>query len=82
MTQTEAQDYLLRVILDAAGAAGSQAKLAKEFGLKPAAVSLWIIRKKFPYRYAYRISKLVEPQHSLEKICDALFAIKYRQEAS
>ena len=82
MTQNEAQDYLLRVIQDAAMRAGSQSKLAQEFGLKPAAVSLWVIRRRFPGRYAYRISKLVEGLHDLEKIHDAFFALKHSKEAS
>jgi DNA-binding transcriptional regulator YdaS (Cro superfamily) len=82
MTQKEAQDYLLRVIQDASMRAGSQAKLAEEFGLKPAAVSLWVIRKRFPGRYAYRISKLVEGLHELERIHDAFFALKHPKEAS
>lgn len=82
MTQNEAHEYLLRVIEDAAMRLGSKANLGKEFDLKPAAISQWISRRKFPGRYAYRMCKIVEPLHDLEKIHDAFFALKHSKEAS
>jgi len=80
MTQNEAHNYLLRVIEDAVMRLGSKANLAREFDLKPAAISQWINRQKFPGRYAYRICKIVEPLHDLAKIHDAFFVLKHPEQ--
>lgn len=72
MTKEEAREYTLQVLLDAATILGSKAALAQEFGLKPAAISQWIKRRRFPVRLAYRMSKIVGKKHSLEAITRAV----------
>jgi transposase-like protein len=82
MTTNEARTYLIQVIEDAARVAGNKAKLARMFGLNAPAVSQWIRRGTFPGRYAYRIHKLVEASHQLEKIQAAIFNTRFTEEAS
>jgi DNA-binding transcriptional regulator YdaS (Cro superfamily) len=82
MTTNEARTYLIQVIEDAARVAGNKAKLARMFGLNAPAVSQWIRRGTFPGRYAYRIHKLVEGSHQLEKIQAAIFNARFTEEAS
>jgi hypothetical protein len=72
MTKEEGREYTLRVLLDAVSVLGSKAALAREFDLKPAAISQWVKRRRFPVRLAYRMSKIVGKKLSPQMITKAL----------
>lgn len=81
MTKETAQEYILTVLLDAATAAGGKSALAREFGVRPAAVSQWLKRRRFPVRLAYRMQKLVGDKHDLGAITKAILIQTWPQGA-
>jgi hypothetical protein len=80
MTLEKAHDYIMRVIIDAAIAIGAKKKLAEHFGVRPAAVSQWLKRRRFPAAMLWEMHRLVADRHKLEDIQRALFLIEYSPE--
>ena len=80
MTLEKAHDYIMRVVIDAAIELGSKQALARHFGVRPAAVSQWIRRRRFPSQNTWKMHQLVAERHKLEDIQRAMFLIEYSPE--
>lgn len=80
MTLEEAHDFIFDVVVDAAIEIGSKQELARFFGVRPAAVSQWLRRRRFPSAIAWDMHQIVAGRYSLEDIQRALFLIEYSPE--